>query len=540
MKKYSLILLGIVVLGGILRFWQLGNVPFGITHDEIGYIYNSYSLASTGRNLLGEQYPVFTYLYGKGFPFMPVTTYLSMLVFKVLPLSAFAGRLPNALLGTMSIVLIYWLVKMLFKKESVALLSALALAVSGWHIFWARTAYDIPVAAFFYLLAVVSFFYQIKRNKFTWVSIVSFLLALLSYRGMTPVSLPLMGLLVWYAYATKNATSKTIGAISMGLVLVLLVFGGVLLSQKSNGFIKEATLDMGKIANVIELERRDTRGPEDLKQVFINKPNFILNTWIPNYIQAFSVGHLFLYGEGCQICTISTRGKLYFIDALLILIGIFYLLRIHKDTPTVLFIFGLLAIGALPGTIVGQPYASRAIMMVIPLSILIALGADTLIHVKKIGVLLGVGLLGMYIYSVSFFLYDYHFRYAYQKADVWVSEMKEVVGFITSHAVPNKKAVITGASFVDVLQYAFYSGIPVRDVQRAWMQRKSDQITDFEVGGVRFVGMCAKIPTISQFLNPREISVIAGRPDCFDKEKPIHIVKDFFGNPIWNMYAPVL
>lgn len=43
------ILVGIILVAIILRFWQLGIVPAGVTHDELGYMYNSYSIAKTGQ-----------------------------------------------------------------------------------------------------------------------------------------------------------------------------------------------------------------------------------------------------------------------------------------------------------------------------------------------------------------------------------------------------------------------------------------------------------------------------------------------------------
>ena len=44
MKKIvsSKIILGIIILlSAFLRFWQLGSIPVGVTHDEMGYIYMS-------------------------------------------------------------------------------------------------------------------------------------------------------------------------------------------------------------------------------------------------------------------------------------------------------------------------------------------------------------------------------------------------------------------------------------------------------------------------------------------------------------------
>ena len=524
MKKMNIFLLGIVLFGFILRIYQLGEVPHGITHDEIGYIFNSYSLAQTGKNVLGESYPFLNYLVRAGYPFMPVTTYISVIVFKFLPLSAFAGRLPNALMGTISIALIYFLAKQIFKKESVALLSALSLAIMPWHIFFSRTAYDIGTAAFFYLLAVVAFF------RYPILSMLSFLFALLSYRGMAPISIPLMALLLIY--------KKTPVRIMVGFLVVIVLFAAVSFANKNRGFLAETKIDVGKVAWEIELMRRDTMGPEKLKQAFINKPMSVLGRWTSNYLYSYSVGHLFLHGEASQIYTMYMRGKLYLVDLLLLLAGAFFLIRKKQEKGAVIFVFGLLAVSGIPGAIVGEPYATRTLPMTIPFALLIATGIDGLIHIRNYGKLIAIGLFGISLFSFTHFLFDYYLRYAYQRADVWVSDMKQVQHDIATQPTPTKKALLTGTTLADLLQYAFYAHVSPTTVQEVWKNAQVNPSQKLELENVVFGGNCNDTHLMADVLDTKVYSIVFGRPNCFDQEEPDHVIRDFYKNTIWNVYYP--
>src|SRR3989344_6142247 len=59
MKKI-LPLLFLIIISLLLRVYKLGEIPPGVTNDEIGYIYNAYSIVRTGKNIYGEQFPLIT------------------------------------------------------------------------------------------------------------------------------------------------------------------------------------------------------------------------------------------------------------------------------------------------------------------------------------------------------------------------------------------------------------------------------------------------------------------------------------------------
>src|SRR3989338_8871243 len=115
--KEIILLIAILIVAAFLRFWKLGVVPAGVTNDELGYIYNAYSLATTGRNVFGEFLPLFTWFNQGGFPFLPLATYLPIPFYWLFGLSATIGRLPAAILCVGDVLLVYTLKQFLFKKS---------------------------------------------------------------------------------------------------------------------------------------------------------------------------------------------------------------------------------------------------------------------------------------------------------------------------------------------------------------------------------------------------------------------------------------
>ena len=109
--KTALIL--VILLASFLRLWQLGNIPAGTPNDEASYIYNSYSIWHTGRDILGNFLPLSFNAHSSQ---SPVEVYLTAPFVGILGLSLFSARLPAALLGIGSVFLIFLITDLLFKN----------------------------------------------------------------------------------------------------------------------------------------------------------------------------------------------------------------------------------------------------------------------------------------------------------------------------------------------------------------------------------------------------------------------------------------
>ena len=522
---------GILLVAVTLRFYKLGVVPVGVTNDELGYIYNAYSISQTGRNVFGDFLPFFTY-FGNGFPYMPVPMYLEAIILYILPLSAFSGRFLNVLLGTGSVFLIGWLVHKLSGKRELAYAAALALAISPWHIFFSRTAYDTVVASFFYLLFFALSIHFIDNRRFSLWPLVSLLLALFSYRGMAPLSFGLIAVLTWYALRTVHKNKKYLIGFLVSCIVALSLFGIVAKSESPRGFIAEASVDIGSIEKNLEYAMRDSQGPHVVKRIFLNKPIALLSRWLEQYIGGYDGGVLFLHGEGSQSYSMWMRGKWYVTDAIFLLIGLLFLFK----TPS-LFSFGLISLGlflisGLPGLIGGSPYGSRNFFMTFPGAFLIGTGWVACMQPKKIRIAVIAIIIALYGYSVSHFGFDYFERYANQRSEVWFGSMKRVSAIIEKEKA-YREIVWAGVYFPDFLQYAFYTSLDPRQVQMVWQTRTETPIKQiYRWNKLTVNNLCTPESLALNFENTLQPLFIV-RDGCWKDMLGEEIVRDFYRNPLW-------
>jgi 4-amino-4-deoxy-L-arabinose transferase-like glycosyltransferase len=120
-------LLGITLLAGALRFYQLGVTPPGPQFDE------AFNAIDAGQVLAGNR-PMF--LPANGGREVLYTYYQAAIGAITGRLDLYALRLASALAGTLTVAAVYVLVRTLFRRHSqtLAVFTALALTVSYWHI----------------------------------------------------------------------------------------------------------------------------------------------------------------------------------------------------------------------------------------------------------------------------------------------------------------------------------------------------------------------------------------------------------------------
>src|SRR3990167_3090742 len=119
MLKYSkFLLVGIILLAAVLRFFQISSFPPALNWDEVSHGYNAYSILKTGKDEWGVSFPTIFRAYGDYK--LPVYIYLVVVSEAVFGLTELAVRLPSVLAGTAMIFFTYLLVKKLLEKTEVS------------------------------------------------------------------------------------------------------------------------------------------------------------------------------------------------------------------------------------------------------------------------------------------------------------------------------------------------------------------------------------------------------------------------------------
>src|SRR3989337_3814090 len=97
----------ILILGSLLRVVGISDFPRGFTIDEAGQGYSAYSILKTGKDEWGDFLPLNPRGFGDYKP--PVYMYLLVPFVAVFGLTETAVRLPSAVAGIVTVLLVFFL-----------------------------------------------------------------------------------------------------------------------------------------------------------------------------------------------------------------------------------------------------------------------------------------------------------------------------------------------------------------------------------------------------------------------------------------------
>ena len=163
----------ILILALVVRFYKLGSFPIGFHVDEVKVGWESLSIAKTLKDDKLNFLPLYYNSFGDYRP--TGIFYLSMPAIFIFGNTPFAVRFTSALFGSLSVVLVYLLLKN-FKKdfdqsENVAYFSAFTLAILPWHISVSRATSEVAISLFFILLTIYSFIKVTSQSRWKYLII---------------------------------------------------------------------------------------------------------------------------------------------------------------------------------------------------------------------------------------------------------------------------------------------------------------------------------------------------------------------------------
>lgn len=165
-------LIAIVIASAVLRFWGLGSAE--VFHDEGFYAFRSIGYLDYIQNdsqttpiqwFANSAMPFWTNLSFHDHP--PLYFLIQYIFFGIFGDSLFVARLPSVLAGLGSIILIFYIVRKLFRSDSAGLLAALLLGVNHIHSWISRSSLmeSLQVLA---ILGCIYLFLEFLENKKLW------------------------------------------------------------------------------------------------------------------------------------------------------------------------------------------------------------------------------------------------------------------------------------------------------------------------------------------------------------------------------------
>lgn len=153
--RWRLVALALILaMGAWLRLYQLDQYPLGVHHDELSNMYDGWSIAETGADRFGAYLPIVERGYGENDYRPAMYSWLNAATIKVLGHSITAGRLPAALLGITSLVLLYMFAKTA-AGSTFALFAALLGALSPLHLQYSRVAHEGAILPAFFVILIL-------------------------------------------------------------------------------------------------------------------------------------------------------------------------------------------------------------------------------------------------------------------------------------------------------------------------------------------------------------------------------------------------
>lgn len=427
-KNWFLILT--IILGSLLRLWELGSIPPQLTTDEVALGYNAYSILKTGRDEYGKVLPIIFQSFGDFKPGLYI--YASIPSIAVFGLTEFGTRFPSAIAGIFSILLIYLIVNKLFLNKKLALVSAFIASINPWLIFFSRGAWESNLSLTLTLAAVYFFLLFLEKPKYLIYSAFFFALTLLTYQGAKLSSLlVLISLLIafykkeWFKEKKYLIISFLVGLI-VSLPVVLSMFQG-----KAGRLAVFSIFSYSRPKEYLEAQlNQGNEKKGDLNYYLFHSEAFnFVRSIFGRYFNSFSGKYLFFEGDyQNQRHSSPYQGQMIIAEIALLIIGIASIIKKEK-TRLKMFIFLWLFLAPLSASLSrDQVSAVRTINFAIPLIILVSYGFSSLLNLKGKYSKLIMYIFGIFYLATFYYYLDSYFIHLPKNNDQFIyNHYKELV-----------------------------------------------------------------------------------------------------------------
>ena len=243
----------ILALGIGLRVWQFGAAPRGMNQDEAFAAYEAWSMLQWGIDSAGYVRPVYLTAWGSGMN--ALESYFMMPFLALFGRQIWAARLPQLLVGCLSIPALYAAVRRCASRES-ALWAMLVLAVCPWHVMLSRWALESNLAPGFLLFGSYCFLRGTEEARFLPLAGLLYGLALYAYATIWPVLPAVLLLQGWYC--VRHGRLRMSGWLLSALVILGLLALPLLLFLAVNlGWIPEIRTPLLSIPKLLYLRSEE-------------------------------------------------------------------------------------------------------------------------------------------------------------------------------------------------------------------------------------------------------------------------------------------
>lgn len=458
------LLLGFIIFVAlILRVVGLGTNPPAISWDEASIGYNAYTILTTGRDEHGRLFPLDAFAaFGDYKP--PLPTYITVPFVAVFGLNEVAVRLPSALFGTLTVLMLYLLVMELLRNRHVALLSGVLLAISPWHIMLSRAGFEANIA----LLFVVSGAWMVLKARqdsryflYCWLPFVAGIYTFNSTRYAGP--LIALGLVV---FVRKHIQKKQFVYGLLIAALSLLPILPHLLSKESRLRFEEVSIFTDLRTVLTSNSRREVDGFTFWSALVHNRRVGYAREYLNHFFDNLEPRFLFIKGDGNPKFSIQDTGQLLLVSAPFVAYGI---LALFRDYPTVgwLLLWWLLVSIAPTAVARETPHALRIENTLPVFMIVTAHGLMTIFSRfrPKLRTSFFVLSLLLLVGNFSYFWHTYMSHYPKEYSGEWQYGYKQAIEVAQRYYSEYDTIVLTESIGRPYIYALFYGRVPLRQFE---------------------------------------------------------------------------
>lgn len=430
---YKILIFCILIVGFLARVVAIEMCPNGLNVDEASIGYEAYSILNYGIDRNGNSIPVFLEAWGSGQN--ALYAYIIMPFVRILGLSTLSVRLPMAIIGCISLIVIYKLLSKINEKEetnaSILLekykggmpfennekLTAVVLAffaINPWHIMKSRFGLESNIFPDLMLWSVYFLVAFLKEGKIFKFYIASCLVGLCSYAyGTSYLFLPIfvISLLI---VLIKNKKIKIKQAIIF-LGVVFLISLPIILMILINSFnLNELKIGM------ITIPRMQSNRYETL--TVLSSEN-ILKTLLSNFTECMKI--IIFQTDELISNAIKPYGITYIFSLPLAIVG---MIICFKRKNEINFVMNMWFLSALLLTFFVEPNINRINILWIPIIFYVSIGIYEIIANTKV-----LKWIVIAIYLVFFIKFEYaYFRTDFTENYTFYDKIENVIRYTES------------------------------------------------------------------------------------------------------------
>lgn len=216
--KSNIILIGIIVLSIFLNFYNLGERAF--QQDEA--IYSAQSAMAAGHSEYRENFIPYSRS-ATNFQMQQIITSIS---FRLFGINEFSARLPIAIMGILSVIIVYLIADMMFNRRT-AIFSAFIMGVNGYVLHFSRQ-FQLDTGLTFFTILAILFLIKWSKTKKDWqfyLFLISTILAIMVKVAAIFILLPLiLFYLIIEVDNLKNLIKMVFRPISILIIIVTLLY----------------------------------------------------------------------------------------------------------------------------------------------------------------------------------------------------------------------------------------------------------------------------------------------------------------------------